>query len=245
MSAKFKLKNRENWIKFPLDRLSLDPNLMRNFLSSCPEISEDLVRTISSFVGQREYSFYLDEDQLGLALVNQKPLYIDIKTTLNYHREIYHKKGYKNEPFYKSIKSASMKVIDITCGMMSDSLLMNYWGFKVQAFEANPITSCLILNALKIHPLENFKFIPREFSWDLMDESVAFYDPFFRKDKEKTSPKKSMQVLRDFDKFSFLNRPLEIEKVVVKRPKGSDEIWEKAHHQYHGKSVRYDVYQST
>ncbi len=242
MSAKFKLKNHENWIKFPIDRLSLDSELMQRFLENCPEISQGLITKIVASGMGSNYSFYLDQDHLGLAQNDQKPIYVDIESSMKYHSKVYFKKGHSNEPFYKSIKSESMKVIDITCGMMGDSLLMNFWGFDVLAYEANPIISCLILNALKVHPLKRFKFVTQEFNWNHYIDGVVFYDPFFRKEKEKTSPKKAMQVLRDFDEFDFLSRPELDEKVVVKRPKGSEDIWEKPHHRYQGKSVRYDVY---
>jgi len=242
MSVKFKLKSRENWVRFPLDRLNLDQELKDRFLESCPEIPAGLIEKILSIDQLGSYSFYLDEDHLGLAEIEQKPLYIDIESALNYHTKVYENKGYKNEPFYKSIKSKDMNVIDITCGMMGDSLLMHSWGFEIQAYEANPITSCLILNALKNRPLKNFKFIAEEFNFDFYSKGVVFYDPFFRKTKEKTMPKKSMQVLRDFDHYEILDRPSGIKKVVVKRPKGAEQIWSEVHHQYHGKSVRYDVY---
>ncbi len=242
MSAKFKLKNRDSWKVYPLSGLYTDRILRDDFLTLFPEITEEFLLESQSFAKDLNFEFVAEENVLGLRKMNENIVHIDLELSWNYHKDFYSKHGFKNEAFYKAIKNDDFEIIDATAGLLGDSTLMAFWGFKVDAFEANPLVSCLIFNALNRFPLPQYSFHPKEFSGQLTQKTI-YYDPFFRKEKEKTSPKKGIKLLREFDLFSILDlRTGEYPKVVVKRPRGAELIWDNPHRHYESKSVRFDIY---
>ncbi len=246
MSAKFKRKNKDQRRYYSLSSLVDDDSKRSEFLRLFPEITEELLNKINSFCRKSDY--FLVEENGALALFDDNKYYfIDLESEFNYHKSFYQNRGYKKEELYKALKSDQMQVVDVTGGFLGDSILLVFWGFYVETYEANPIQSALILNALKRFPIKNFTFHPFEFrgvrAHSVKEDSVIYYDPFFRKKKEKTEPNKNILMLREFDKFDFLKlEDFRSFKLVVKRPIKGNPVYPNPDYSLKTKSIRYDVY---
>ena len=149
------------------------------------------------------------------------------------------------------------KVLDLTAGLLGDSLLFLSFGCEVLAVERNPIVAFLIESALKNaqHPaIGRFHFRPGDALTALTELTaieVIYYDPMFEDANEKTLPRKEMRIFRsligkDLDAKSIFQKALEknSRRLVVKRPRHSDYLGDRPPLEFVGKSTRYDVYLS-
>ncbi len=229
MSAKFKLKNRENWKRQGLDEV----------------LPEDVINGLSN-----ELYFALEDGVLGLGREGSEaaPVYIDIDQTLQEKVTYFNKNSRKSEPFFKALKLSPGELVhDLTGGLLGDSLLMLAWGFKVKCFEGNPVVQKLIENAIERaeHPLaRNLKFIPEYFQWGEIENQTFLYDPFFHKAKEKTQVNKEMLVLRLLDQQPYVLQKPEIsyKRIIVKRHVKAEDLWPDPLVCFKGKAIRYDCY---
>ena len=78
---------------------------------------------------------------------------------------------------------------------------------------------------------------------------TVYFDPMFEDANDKASPKKEMRIFRnlvgsDEDAIKVLEKAMDLgpKRLVVKRPRLSQELGKKPSVQYIGKSTRYDVY---
>jgi 16S rRNA (guanine1516-N2)-methyltransferase len=146
-------------------------------------------------------------------------------------------------------------VIDLTAGLLGDTLLFLSFGCEVTAIERNPIIAFLIASALSNaeHPcLKKLKFESMDaqtFLKKLKDPEVIYYDPMFEDANEKASPRKEMRIFRsligsDSDGVEVFKQALDLnpKRLVIKRPKHSSAIMLKAPLVFSGKATRYDVY---
>jgi 16S rRNA (guanine1516-N2)-methyltransferase len=188
----------------------------------------------------------------------EKPIGIEIDRILDRHLEFFRKSSVQKELFARAIGikgSFKPKVVDLTAGLLGDSLLFLAAGCEVTAVERNPLVAFLIQSAIKNarHPLmEKFHFETREAKDILVSRpevDVIYFDPMFEDANHKSSPKKEMRIFRnllsgDADAEEVLTLALGtgVKRVVVKRPRLSRELLDLKPVRMEGKSTRYDVY---
>lgn len=213
----------------------------------CSERNLDL--TFEEINGQ----LWLHSDQPG-----ENPIGIEIDRELNRHEEFFKKSSLQKELLAKAVgvKGAYRpKVLDLTAGMLGDSLLLLSFGCEVWATERNPIQALLIQSALQNarHPkIQNLHFSfqdARKILESPPEIDVIFFDPMFEDPNLRASPRKEMRIFRslvgkDFDAEEVFKiaRAVKPKRLVVKRPRLSQYLVEKPSVEYTGKSTRYDVY---
>jgi 16S rRNA (guanine1516-N2)-methyltransferase len=188
----------------------------------------------------------------------ERPIGIEIDRELTRHEEYFKKSSLQKELLAKAIGVKGPyrpKIMDLTAGMLGDSLLFLSFGCEVWASERHPVIKFLIKSALMNakHPkIQNFHFLSEDA--DIVLESppaveVLYYDPMFEDANDKTSPRKEMRIFRsivgkDQDAISIFQKALskKPKRLVVKRPKQSIHLSQKPSVEYIGKSTRYDVY---
>ena len=188
----------------------------------------------------------------------ENPIGIEIDQELSRHEEFFKKSSLQKELLAKAVGVKGPfrpKVLDLTAGMLGDSLLLLSFGCEVWATERHPIMSFLISSALQnsSHPkIKNLHFLPQDAQSILQDPpavDVIFFDPMFEDPNAKASPRKEMRIFRslvgkDQDAAEVFNlaRGTKPKRLVVKRPRQSQVLSEKPSVEYMGKSTRYDVY---
>lgn len=236
-------------IKLIKDGYSPDP-LDRQFSELnkfCSDNSLDL--TFEWINGQ----FWLHSD-----VPKERPIGIEIDRELSRHEEYFKKSGIKSELLAKAvgIKGPSRpRILDLTAGMLGDTLLFLSFGCEVWAVERHPVIRFLISSAMqnaKHQKLQHFHFLPEDAA-SVLDQNetwdVIFFDPMFEDANEKTSPRKEMRIFRnivgkDLDAEAVFQKAKarKARRLVVKRPRQSVYLGEKPSVEYIGKSTRYDVY---
>ena len=197
--------------------------------------------------------FWLHSD-----IPKERPIGIEIDRELARHEEYFKKSSLQKELFARAIGVKGPyrpKVLDLTAGMLGDSLLLLSFGCEVWAAERHPVIRFLIESAVKNaqHPrVKNFHFLGSDAESVLdtqLPVDVFYFDPMFEDANEKTSPKKEMRIFRslvgsdmDAEKVFLKAQALKPKRLVVKRPKQSVYLSQKPAVEYIGKSTRYDVY---
>lgn len=188
----------------------------------------------------------------------EKPIGIEVDKILDRHQDFFRKSSIHKELFARAIgiKGAIRpRVIDLTGGLLGDSLLFLAAGCEVTTIERNPLVAFLIQSALKNaqHPLlQKLHFYHGEATRFLAGHpqgDVIFFDPMFEDANQKASPKKEMRIFRsllsgDTDAEDVLKAALAsgVKRVVVKRPRHSRELGSARPLRMEGKSTRYDIY---
>lgn len=163
-------------------------------------------------------------------------------------------------------------VLDATAGLAKDAYVLSCLGCSMTLVERSPIIVELINDAIqraeedehfKSVLVKGFKVINQS-SIDYLTEiankssinpeiicpDVVYLDPMYPDKKKSASVKKNMQILqkllgKDEDTQKLLNAALKVAKkrVVVKRPKGAENLTElKPTYTVESKKTRYDVY---
>lgn len=178
-------------------------------------------------------------------------------------------------PLAKAIRgkhsgSENWTVVDGSCGVGDDSLLLLSFGFKVLAFERHPILALMLEEAFErakedAHLGEvitnNFKLTCADFCDEfhrLSEEEqypqVFYFDPMYDQDlkeakSRKADPKKSMQILSrllgpDSKSHETLEKAMNLpfKRIVVKRSLKALELMPGKTGSVLGKSTRYDIY---
>lgn len=169
----------------------------------------------------------------------------------------------KNQPLFKSIGS-SKNIFDLTAGLGEDTFCFLSKGFKVTAFEKNPIVYSLLKNGFdrlrnnnKWAPIieQNLKLIyadSLEFIVKTNERPEAIYiDPMYSEVGEAL-PKKEMVILReilasDNNIENLLQTSLRVatKRVVIKRSLKSKYLSLAPTHSFAGSTTRYDMYSVT
>lgn len=197
--------------------------------------------------------FWLHSD-----IPKERPIGIEIDRELARHEEYFKKSSLQKELLARAIGVKGPyrpKVLDLTAGMLGDTLLLLSFGCEVWAAERHPVIRFLIESAVKNaqHPrVKNFHFLGSDAESVLdtqLPVDVFYFDPMFEDANEKTSPKKEMRIFRslvgsdlDAEKVFLKAQALKPKRLVVKRPKQSVYLSQKPAVEYIGKSTRYDVY---
>ncbi len=188
----------------------------------------------------------------------EKPIGIEVDKILDRHLEFFRKSSVQKELFARAIgiKGAfKPKVLDLTAGLLGDSLLFLAAGCEVIAIERNPVVGHLIQSALKNarHPLlQKFQFHQGESVQFLAEKPAAdviFFDPMFEDANHKSSPKKEMRIFRtllsgdiDAEEVLKISQASGVKRIVVKRPRLSQTLGTGKPLRMEGKSTRYDIY---
>lgn len=217
---------------------------------------------LNKFSGQvgRELVFEWLNGQYWLHsdLPRERPIGIEIDKELARHEEYFKKSSLQKELLARAVGVKGPyrpKVLDLTAGMLGDSLLLLSFGCEVWACERHPVIRFLIESALlnAQHPkLKSFHFLPGE-AFSVLESApmvdVIYFDPMFEDANEKTSPRKEMRIFRslvgsDEDAIRVFKKSLDLKakRLVVKRPRQSVFLLQKPSVEYIGKSTRYDVY---
>lgn len=212
----------------------------------------DIVGTDATFEW-KDGQYWLHSDD-----PKEKPIGIEIDRILERHLDFFRKSSVQKELFARAIgiKGAfKPRVLDLTGGLLGDSLLFLAAGCEVTTVERNPLVAFLIQSAMKNarHPLmTHFRFKEADAVTVLSEVNppdVIFFDPMFEDVNHKASPKKEMRIFRtllkaDTDAEAVLKKAIlsGAKRVVVKRPRLSRELIQGKPVQFEGKSTRYDVY---
>jgi 16S rRNA (guanine1516-N2)-methyltransferase len=213
----------------------------------CSDYSRDL--TFEWIDGQ----FWLHSDRPG-----ERPIGLALDAELARHEAYFKQAGLRSELLARAIGVKGVvrpRVLDLTAGMLADSLLFLSFGCEVWAVERHPVIRFLILSAMQNarHPrLRQLHFIAGD-AGSVLAEAPAvdtvYFDPMFEDANERTAPKKEMRIFRDIvgkdaDAAVVFRRALELrpKRLVVKRPRHSAPLAGPPATEYIGKSTRYDVY---
>lgn len=188
----------------------------------------------------------------------ERPIGIEFDRELERHLTYFKKSSIHKELLARAIGvkgSFRPRVVDLSAGLLGDSLLFLAMGCEVQACERHPVVALLISSALARarHPLgQKIIFIHQDAAEFLKQEvaaDVIFFDPMFEDSNDKALPRKEMRIFRtvvkeDQDAAQVLTQALSqpIKRVVVKRPRYSQTLIPGEPLQYLGKATRYDVY---
>lgn len=188
----------------------------------------------------------------------ERPVRIDVDQELERHTDYFKKNSVHKEVFARAIGIKGghrPKVLDLTAGLLGDTLLMLSFGCEVTCIERHPVIGLLVESALAVgeHPaLSRLKFKLADAGNYLSTvdiPEVIFFDPMFEDASTKTSPKKEMRIFRSFvgqdldaEKVFQKARTLNPKRLVVKRPRQSIEMGGTPDVRYEGKATRYDVY---
>lgn len=188
----------------------------------------------------------------------ENPFTILIDDELQRHEDYFKKNSLQKEILARAIGVKGgyrPRVLDLTAGLLGDSLLFISFGCEVHALERHPMVSLMIESALAnaIHPsLSRLHFHPRG-AEDFLTEATGFdalyFDPMFEDANLKSSPRKEMRIFRNTVKEDrdaadvfLLARAKNAKRLVVKRPRLSKFLSEETPLSYEGKATRYDVY---
>ena len=188
----------------------------------------------------------------------EKPIGIEIDRELNRHEQYFKSSSLKSELLAKAIGikgGERPRVLDLTAGMLGDTLLFLSFGCEVWASERHPVIKFLIETAMRNaqHPkLLRFHFLPGDAEGVLLnppETEVIYYDPMYEDASSKTSPRKEMRIFRnlvgkDQDAEIIFKAALNLKpkRLIVKRPRSSGILVMEPSVEYVGKSTRYDVY---
>jgi hypothetical protein len=230
----------------PLDVESEAFKKLNNFC-----LEHNFISTIEWIDGQ--YWLHSDNNK-------ERPIGVQIDKELDRHLDFFKRSSIINELLARSIGVKSgfrPKILDLTGGLLGDTLLFLSFGCEVITLERHPIISFLLKSSLQNakHPaLSRLTFLPMD-ALNYLNEKpkvdVIFFDPMFEDVNERALPRKEMRIFREFvgsDKDAlevFRQARIHLPKrLVVKRSRHSVPLVEGPQITYQGKATRYDVYLS-
>jgi len=220
--------------------------------------NQSLVEFAQKLEAPLEFNFQQGQYWLKSNRAMEKPIGVDVDAELRRHEAYFKSHSLQKELLARAIGIKPGKrpfVLDLTGGLLGDSLLMLSMGCRVVTVERNPMIAFLIESALKnaSHSLlTDFQFHSMEALNALQkftDVETIFFDPMFEDLHQKSIPQKEMRIFRellggDHDSEEVLKACFKTsaDRVVVKRPRLSRFLGLTPQVEYKGKSTRYDVY---
>jgi 16S rRNA (guanine1516-N2)-methyltransferase len=204
------------------------------------------------------FHLHIEQDSVFVRDLAKRKLEIDFdKNHLDYQR-----KGHrgKNELIAKALGYAKgvRTVLDLSVGLAVDSVFLTQLGFKVIGVERNPLLFVLLSEAFErttkpelknyqLHFSDSVDFLKNQ--KDKIKVDAVYFDPMYPHKKKTALPKQEMVVFRDLvghdeDAAKVLEEAFNwpVQRVVVKRPMGAEELLPGVGHSFEGKVVRYDTY---
>ena len=184
-----------------------------------------------------------------------QPLSIDFNTP----RFQYRLKRAAHEQVVKACrikKQDNIQILDATCGLGRDAMLLQQAGFRVTAYERHPLLAALLADALIRLPDDHVKFNLQNgdaiTAFKSADYDVIYLDPMFPDNPKSARVKKDMAILQQLHHDS-IDDSVELfkaawqapcQRLVVKRPQKAATLSAvKPTFQINGKTCRFDVYQ--
>lgn len=197
----------------------------------------------------------VENGRVGLSLEGLQSE-IDIHGQLRYHRKTFSGRSFYSEPLCRALginsKNPDPIVIDATAGLITDSLLIHFFGAQVVCFEKNPLICLFLAQSLQEQKFSSIELRYGELVKQMREydpKTCVYFDPMFEQVRQRSLPKKNMQLLRKVAKVSSESsqQTLEalcqyFERVVVKRTPKARPLLAGVNHSYTSKTVRYDVY---
>lgn len=158
------------------------------------------------------------------------------------------------------IEKGVTKVVDLSCGLARDAVLLSQLGFQVQAYERCRVLWYMLIEAQKvstrpeIHRIQlindnSLEVLSRLSQVELREKSF-YFDPMFPETNKDALPKKEMQIFRelvgqDQDSVEVVRRAseLKVARLVIKRPRKAKPLFGNPRYCLEGHLIRYDVYQ--
>ncbi len=150
----------------------------------------------------------------------------------------------------------NIRLLDATCGLGRDAMLLQHSGFQVTAYERHPLLGALLADALTRIPahLEPFNLQVDDAltAFQSGDYDVIYLDPMFPESTKAARVKKDMAILQrlhqpsgdDSHELFHAAWQAACQRLVVKRPQKSATLSDhKPTFQINGKTCRFDVYQ--
>lgn len=215
-----------------------------SYLSNIFELDNILDRTAG-------VEFDVDGDRIKLRSPYSKPIFTHVTGELDYHKKFFFKNSIHKQPLAKALGLKKGKTLpevwDVTAGMLSDTLLIYSIGFKVRAFERNPIAYILSKNSLALSDIDiELSFLDAK---DIKEHcDVIYFDPMYEETNKKALPKKEMRIFREVvgvdqdakETASCLRN--QCQRLVIKRSVKGQPMLDFPSVTFEGKSTAYDVY---
>lgn len=185
----------------------------------------------------------------------KKPFYLDFNSRQFQHRL----QRAQHEQLIKACrikKQDNLRLLDTTCGLGRDAMLLQQAGFQVTACERHPVLAALLADGLERvkSPESVFKLILAD-ARTLMQTGgydVLYLDPMFPVTSKSARVKKDMYMLQqlhdkaddDTDQLFAAALAADCQRVVLKRPQKAPLLTKQTPtFQINGKTCRFDVYQ--
>ncbi len=207
----------------------------------------------------KQYGFDLDghilprlqltSERLVLLMPGWSPLWVDFNTPLD-------SKGKKSGLLQAIKPHVGLNIVDATAGWGRDAFSLALSGAHVVMLERKPWMAALLQdglariashaplkNRLRLHWIDAMDY----FNQEVVIPDVVYLDPMHPLRQKSALVKKDMQALQqligvEHDALALLQRARTKARVVVKWPQRLPGLL-KPDYQYHGKTVRFDVYQ--
>lgn len=166
--------------------------------------------------------------------------------------------GTRNDLLFRALgrsSSAHPQVLDLTAGLLRDSLHIIDLGYQVTALERDPVLAHALSEWLAKSPIEQLKLVHADaFTYlNQMHEppDIIYMDPMFPELGSSALSGKEAQLLKKLVGSGDESESAELLKlarqkckwrVVVKRPRKAGLLLPKPKSQVIGKSTRYDIY---
>ncbi len=198
--------------------------------------------------------FEIVEDTIKLASPYSNSVCTNIEGELSYHKTFFYKNSIYKQPLAKAlgIKKGEdkPKILDVTAGMLGDSLLIYSFGCEVEALERNPIAFILSKNAIANSDIDlNLSF--GDAGKIEPTKRVVYFDPMYTQKNEKTLPKREMRIFREVigadpdAKIVAVHLKSQSKRLVIKRAIKAMPLLCEPSFTVKGKSTAYDVYITT
>jgi 16S rRNA (guanine1516-N2)-methyltransferase len=189
------------------------------------------------------------------------PILFDFPSKLSYHASRQY--NLKKEILAKAIgitQQNKVRVIDGSVGTGKDTMLLLSFGAEIRGIERNPIVYLLLKDAFhQTLKGRDAKFLTEMFTIELNEshkidltdhdeQSVFYFDPMFKKMRNKSKSKKEMEIFKymvgsddDYREVLEWSMKQKFSRVVLKRSI-HEEKYMKPTASYEGNTVRYDMY---
>ncbi|WP_425619656.1 class I SAM-dependent methyltransferase [Buchnera aphidicola] len=172
--------------------------------------------------------------------IYQKSIKVDFNSKKNNYRCLNFKK--KHEALYKVVgmkQSYTPFILDLTAGLGNDAFIFSFLGCQVLMIERNPVIAALLTDGLyrayknikigfwlkkRLHLIINDSMNILKSS--IFKPDIIYIDPMYPIVKNKSLPKKNMQILRflighhddDYEYILYMSKKLAKNRIIVKRP---------------------------
>jgi 16S rRNA (guanine1516-N2)-methyltransferase len=215
------------------------------YLSNIIEVDNALDSNLS------KVQFEVEGQRIKLRSPYSNPVCTNVEGELDYHKKFFFKNSLHKQPLAKALGLKkgipAPKVLDVTAGMLSDTLLIYSLGCKVSALERNPIAYILARNTLEISDIDiDIEFLDASELDRIQD--VIYFDPMYIDINKKALPKKEMRIFRDVvgidsDAKLVASKIKSLcKRLVIKRSIKGSPLMDNPDMSYLGKSTAYDVY---